>query len=99
MTDPKITKAIKKLASGYSVSEVTEDFAVEDGEFHVVKKRRTKKEIPPRYESDHVPFGERGSIGQERGGIGKRKRDVGESFEGGGKQWMRRKRKDLRKIF
>ncbi len=47
MTDPKITKAIKKLASGYSVSEVTEDFAVEDGEFHVVKKRRTKKEIPP----------------------------------------------------
>lgn len=47
MTDPKITKAIKKLASGYSVSEVTEDFAVEDGEFRVVKKRRTKKEIPP----------------------------------------------------
>ncbi len=47
MSDTKITKAIEKLASGYSVSETVEEYAVVDGELTLVKKKQTKKEIAP----------------------------------------------------
>lgn len=47
MTDPKINKAIEKLASGYSVTEVTKEYADRDGELVLVKKKETKKFVPP----------------------------------------------------
>lgn len=47
MTDRKINKAIEKLAGGYSVTEVTKEYADRDGELVLVKKKETKKFVPP----------------------------------------------------
>ena len=47
MQDNKLNEAIMKVALGYSVEEVTEEYGVENGELKLVKRRETKKDIPP----------------------------------------------------
>lgn len=47
MQDKKLNDAIMKVALGYSVEEVTEEYGVENGELKLVKRRETKKDIPP----------------------------------------------------
>jgi len=47
MEDEQIRKAILKVALGCSVEEVTEEYGVEDGELKLVKRRETRKDIPP----------------------------------------------------
>ena len=42
-----VKDALKKCAVGLSASEVVEEFAVEDGELKLVKKKVTRREIPP----------------------------------------------------
>jgi hypothetical protein len=45
--DERVKKAILKVALGYSLEEVTEEYGVEDGELKLVKRRETKKDVPP----------------------------------------------------
>ena len=45
--EEKISDALLKVALGYQVAEVTEEYAEEDGELKLVKRKKTKKEIPP----------------------------------------------------
>lgn len=45
--DDQIRKAILKVALGCSVEEVTEEYGVEDGELKLIKRRETRKDIPP----------------------------------------------------
>lgn len=45
--DGRIRKTIERLAHGYSVEEITEEYGVEDGELKLVKRREVKKEVPP----------------------------------------------------
>lgn len=45
--EKRIRKTIEKLAHGYSVEEITEEYGVEDGELKLVKRREVKKEVPP----------------------------------------------------
>ena len=47
MQDKKLNEAILKVALGYSVEEVTEEYGVENGELKLLKRRETKKDIPP----------------------------------------------------
>ena len=47
MQDKKLNDAIMKVALGYSVEEVTEEYGVENGELKLVKRKETKKDIPP----------------------------------------------------
>lgn len=47
MTDTKINKALERLAGGYSVTEVTKEYADRDGELVLVKKKETKRFVPP----------------------------------------------------
>ncbi len=47
MEDKRVKEAIYKVALGYSLEEVTEEYGVEDGELKLVKRRETKKDIPP----------------------------------------------------
>lgn len=47
MQDDAIRKAIRKVALGYSVAEVTEEYGVQDGELKLLKRKETRKEIPP----------------------------------------------------
>ncbi len=41
-----ILETIEKLAKGYSVEEITEEYGVEDGELKLLKRKEVKKEIP-----------------------------------------------------
>jgi len=45
--DEKIGEALLKVALGYQVSEVTEEYAEVDGELKLTKRKKTKKDIPP----------------------------------------------------
>ena len=47
MKEDEIREAIKKVALGFSVSEVTEEFSVDEGELKLVKRKETKKDVPP----------------------------------------------------
>ena len=42
-----VKNALAKCAVGLSASEVVEEFAEVDGEFKLVKKKVTRREIPP----------------------------------------------------
>lgn len=43
----EILDAVVKRACGYSTQEVVEEYAVVDGAFELVKRKITKKEVPP----------------------------------------------------
>ena len=45
--EEKIGEALLKVALGYQVAEVTEEYAEVDGELKLTKKKKTKKDIPP----------------------------------------------------
>ena len=47
MQEDKIREAILKVALGYSVGEVTEEYDARDGELKLVKRKETHKDIPP----------------------------------------------------
>ena len=47
MSEQEIKEAILKVALGYCLEEVTEEYGVEDGELKLVKRKETKKDIPP----------------------------------------------------
>lgn len=47
MNDEKILNAVRKVALGFSLEEITEEYGVEDGELKLVKRRETHKDIPP----------------------------------------------------
>lgn len=43
----KIKEAILKVALGYSLEEVTEEYDMKDGEMRLIKRKETKKDVPP----------------------------------------------------
>ena len=47
MQTDKVKDAVLKVALGYSLEEVTEEYGVEDGELKLVKRKRTKRKVPP----------------------------------------------------
>ena len=46
-TEEKINDALLKVALGYQVAEVTEEYADVDGELKLTKRKKTKKDVPP----------------------------------------------------
>ncbi|HIZ25412.1 MAG TPA: hypothetical protein H9812_08130 [Candidatus Gallimonas intestinigallinarum] len=47
MQEDKVRDAVLKVALGFRVEEVTEEYGMEDGEMRLVKCRKTHKDIPP----------------------------------------------------
>lgn len=47
MIEDDIMGALKKCAVGLETNEVVEEFGVEDGELRLLKKKVTKRDIPP----------------------------------------------------
>lgn len=45
--DDGVKAALEKCAKGFETGEVVEEFAVEDGELKLVKKKVTRRDIPP----------------------------------------------------
>jgi len=56
----KIEKALLKVALGYQVAEVTEEYAEIDGELKLTKRKRTKKDIPPDLKAVQLLLAENG---------------------------------------
>ncbi len=47
MQKDKLKDAVLKVALGFSLEEVTEEYGMEDGELRLVKRRETRKDVPP----------------------------------------------------
>ena len=45
--DEKIADAVRRVALGVRIEEVTEEYGVEDGELKLVKRKETRKDVPP----------------------------------------------------
>ncbi len=43
----RLGDALLKVALGYQVAEVTEEYAEVDGELKLMKRKKTKKDVPP----------------------------------------------------
>ena len=43
----KLREAIMKVALGYRIEEVTEEYDAKDGELRLVKRKETRKDVPP----------------------------------------------------
>ena len=59
MSEDEIKKAILKVALGYAVEEVTEEYGVEDGELKLVKRKETRKDVPPDLKAVKLLIGEK----------------------------------------
>ena len=47
MQQDKVKDAVLKVALGYSLEEITEEYDARDGELKLVKRKETRKDIPP----------------------------------------------------
>ncbi len=47
MSDDGLKKALFKCAVGFDTSEVIEEYAVDEGELKLVKRKVTKRDVPP----------------------------------------------------
>ena len=45
--EDSLEEALKKCAVGFDTSETVEEFAVQDGELKLVKRKVTRRDIPP----------------------------------------------------
>lgn len=52
--------ALLKVALGYQVAEVTEEYAEVDGELKLLKRKKTKKDVPPDLKAVQILLGENG---------------------------------------
>ncbi len=46
-TEGKLEDALLKVALGYQLAEVTEEYAEVNGELKLTKRKKTKKDVPP----------------------------------------------------
>ena len=60
----KIGKALMKVALGFQVAEVTEEFAEVDGELKLTKRKRTKKDVPPDLKAVQLLLAESGGVNE-----------------------------------
>ena len=56
----KLEEALLKVALGYQVAEVTEEYAEVDGKLKLTKRKRTKKDIPPDLKAMQMLLSENG---------------------------------------
>lgn len=61
----KIERALLRVALGYQVAEVTEEYAEVDGELKLTKRKKTKKDIPPDLKAVQLLLAESGARVEE----------------------------------
>ena len=47
MQDDGLKNALKKCAVGFDTSEIVEEYTVEDGQLKLIKRKVTKRDVPP----------------------------------------------------
>ncbi len=60
----KLGEALLKVALGYQLAEVTEEYAEVDGKLKLTKRKRTKKDVPPDLKAVQLLLAESG-VGAE----------------------------------
>ncbi|MDE5667711.1 MAG: hypothetical protein K2I29_05670, partial [Clostridia bacterium] len=63
--EKNVKAALLKCDTGLSASEVVEEFAMVDGELTLVKKKVTKREVPPDIKAVKMLLEERGEASDE----------------------------------
>lgn len=58
-----VDEALLKVALGYQLAEVTEEYAEADGELKLVKRKKTKKDVPPDLKAVQMLLGGAGEGG------------------------------------
>ena len=58
MHQNKVKDAVLKVALGYSLEEVTEEYDARDGELKLVKRKETRKDVPPDLKAVQLLLGE-----------------------------------------
>ena len=58
----KLDKALLKVALGFQVAEVTEEFAEVDGALKLTKRKSTKKDVPPDLKAVQLLLSEQGGL-------------------------------------
>lgn len=58
--EQKLNDALLKVALGYQVAEVTEEYAEVDGELKLLKRKKTKKDVPPDLKAMQLLLGDNG---------------------------------------
>jgi hypothetical protein len=64
--EERLSEAILKVALGFQVAEVTEEYAEVDGELKLTKRKKTKKDVPPDLKAAQLLLGENGLTGIEK---------------------------------
>ncbi|HIU80366.1 MAG TPA: hypothetical protein IAC67_05560 [Candidatus Coproplasma excrementipullorum] len=62
--DDDLEQALKKCAVGFDTSETVEEFAVQDGELRLVKRKVTRRDIPPDIKAVKMLLDGRQDIGE-----------------------------------
>ena len=62
-TGEELSKTLLKVALGFKVAEVTEEFAEVDGELKLTKRKRIKKDVPPDLKAVQLLLSESGGGG------------------------------------
>lgn len=63
--EEKLGDALMKVALGFQVAEVTEEYAEVDGELKLTKRKKTKKDVPPDLKAVQILLEQKGScVGQ-----------------------------------
>ena len=61
--EEKIGEALLKVALGYQLAEVTEEYAEVDGALKLTKRKKIKKDVPPDLKAVQMLLGEGGGDG------------------------------------
>ncbi|MBR2441981.1 MAG: hypothetical protein IKB20_02830 [Clostridia bacterium] len=61
--EERIGEALLKVALGYQLAEVTEEYAEVDGALKLTKRKKIKKDVPPDLKAVQMLLGEGGSEG------------------------------------
>lgn len=81
--EEEIKCALKKCAVGFGTSEVVEEFSVEDGELRLVKKKVTRRDIPPDIKAVKMLMDESGLDGLSDGELEEEKQKLLEILKEG----------------
>lgn len=58
MQQDKVKDAVLKVALGFSLEEVTEEYDAKDGELKLVKRKETRRDVPPDLKAVKLLLGE-----------------------------------------
>ncbi len=62
MDDSKVRNALEKKALGYETDEIVEEYGFTDGEAVLLKRKVTKKSVPPDIQAAKILMGEQPSL-------------------------------------